>query len=98
MIATLVALLMMSATASAQQSSVSGYGPKDTDVLGEVAIGGPSGGDPTSGDSTNGVSPSTSGGLPFTGIDIGLMAGGAIVLIVAGASLARATRPKRTAA
>lgn len=103
LLAALVACLLMLAptTAFAQDSSIEGYGGEggnalstvnqgdaDDDSAAAAAAGGSSGDAKSSGDANVGP-----GALPFTGQDVGLMLLGSLVLIGAGAALARATRP-----
>lgn len=79
----LVFALAISPVATAQESSKRTYGGQQPFVAGGSGSGGDSGG------SADVASP---GSLPFTGLDLGLAAGGAILLIGAGAALASATR------
>ncbi len=96
-LAALVACLLMLAptTAFAQDSSIEGYGGEGGKALSTINQGDAADGsaaaaaaDGSSGDANVGP-----GALPFTGQDVGLMLLGSLVLIGAGAALARATRP-----
>ncbi len=82
LIAVLGALIFVPA-ASAADSSVNGYAHNEAQVVG----GGPSGGPGNvntarEGGGGNGV-------LPFTGLDLGFLIGGGVLLIAVGAALAR---------
>jgi hypothetical protein len=72
--------------AFAQSSSVSGYGGE-----GGEAVGATQSNDPT--DPTNPTRSTTStndaGVLPFTGLDVGFLLGGGLLLVAVGAGLAR---------
>lgn len=74
------------ASAIAQSSSADAYGGQGGDVQSAVQ----SGAEPTSANpSSSNSSGSGSSTLPFTGLDIGLMAVGGALLIAVGAGLAR---------
>lgn len=78
-------LSLMLATAAFGQSSVSGYNGPGGQVQSEVE-----------GDSTQPVATGNSGGgggsLPFTGLDVALLAGAGGVLVAAGVAMRRLTR------
>ena len=86
LIAVLGALVFVPA-ASAANSSVSGYAHNEAQVVG----GGPGNG-PNNGPGST-TSKATEGGgsgiLPFTGLDLGFLIGGGMLLIAVGAALAR---------
>ena len=76
-----VVALLFAQNAFAADASVNGYGGSGGKVQAQVAVTDPS--QPSS--------PGT-GSLPFTGMDLGLAAGGAIVLLAAGAAMAGVAR------
>jgi hypothetical protein len=81
LVATIFALLLAQ-TAFATNASVDTYGGNGGNVQSQI--------DPTAQSSpaqSSASSPGT-GGLPFTGLDLGLAAGGAVVLLAAGAAMA----------
>ncbi|MEO7197091.1 MAG: hypothetical protein ABIZ50_01315 [Solirubrobacterales bacterium] len=84
--AILAAALMIPAAASAQSPPVGGYGGSGGNVQ-NVLTGGSTGSD--SATSSSDTSAST-GTLPFTGLDIGWMIGGGILLVGAGIAMSRA--------
>jgi hypothetical protein len=84
---TLLLSLASSSAALGQESAKREYNPPQS----FVASGGGSGGDDSSG-SADSVG---SGSLPFTGMDLGLAAGGALLLIGAGAALATVNGRRR---
>lgn len=89
------------ATASAQSSSVDAYGGDGNAVVGVSGGGGGSNGPPSSDSGTgpngsvSGTGANGSGTLPFTGMDVSLLAGGGILLLLIGVGMARITaRPR----
>jgi hypothetical protein len=89
-----VVLCLALSTVAFGQSSVQGY----NDVAGQVQsqVGG--GGDGTPPSSTTPVSQASSGGsLPFTGLDVALLAGAGGLLVAAGFGMRRLTRSSGTA-
>lgn len=75
-------VLALPTFAVAQDASVSGYaggGGGNQGTLGQGNAGGP----------TTSAQSSQSGTLPFTGLDIGMMAAGGLILIAAGAGIGR---------
>jgi hypothetical protein len=81
--AVLVIALALAPAATAQSSSVGTYGGNGGQVAG-VAGGGES--------ANNAVNTSnTAGSLPFTGMDVGLVVGGGVLLLLAGIGMARLT-------
>lgn len=83
---TLLLSLASSSTALGQESAKREYNPPQS----FVASGG------GSGDDSSGSADSVgSGSLPFTGLDLGLAAGGALLLIGAGAALATVNGRRR---
>lgn len=85
----LVFTLAIASAAMAQGSAERTYGGDNTQSF--VASAGGSGGSGPSADVAD------SGSLPFTGLDLGLAAGGALLLIGAGAAMAAAASRKPTA-
>ena len=75
-LAAVVSALALAPSAAAQSSSVQTYGGKGGDVQAQVGAG-------------ERAQVSAGGGLPFTGLDLALMAGGGLVLLLVGASLAK---------
>jgi hypothetical protein len=88
-----VASLMFVPVVNAQDSSFKAYGGARGDVVGASI-----GGDPTDlGTTTTTSGDGGSGVLPFTGLDVGFLLGGGLLLIAVGAGLAR-IRPHGPAA
>lgn len=86
-VSALMVVLALAPAASAQSSSVDTYGGNGGAVAGVSSGGGPG----------SGTGSSSSGSLPFTGLDVGLIAGGGLVLLLMGIGMARITaRPTRT--
>lgn len=84
----LVVVLALAPTAMASNSSVETYGGQGGEVAGSV-----SGGDPT--DPGASADPaSSSSALPFTGLDVELLAGGGLVLLLGGVAMARMSRTR----
>lgn len=81
----IAALALLPAVSLAQSSSVGGYGGSGGEVQSALNSGGDSG---SSGDSGSGSA--KAGSLPFTGLDLGWMVGGGIVLVGAGIAMGRA--------
>lgn len=81
-IGALLVVLAIAPSASAAGSSVGTYGGNGSAVAGVA-----SGDDPGSGTGAT----SSSGSLPFTGLDVGLIAGGGLVLLLMGIGMARIT-------
>lgn len=75
--------LILPAASLAQSSSVGGYGGNGGEVQ-SALNGGADGGSADSGASAE------AGSLPFTGLDLGWMLGGGIVLVGAGIAMGRA--------
>lgn len=80
--------LMLAPAAMAQNSSAETYAGQG----GEVALVGNSD-DPGSG--TASVAADSSSTLPFTGLDVSLLAGGGLVLLLGGLAMARLTASRR---
>ena len=80
LVVALVLVLALSGTALAQ-SSVDGYSDQAGQIQSQVAGGGPGGGG-GGGDSS----------LPFTGLDVALLAGAGGLLVAAGLGMRRLTR------
>lgn len=81
-LATVIVALAFAPAAMAQNASSAGYGGQGSDL---VAISG-SGGSGGSGT----TSESDGGSLPFTGLDVGLAAGGGLLLLLIGLGMSRA--------
>lgn len=81
---TVVLVLALAPAAMAQDSSLRGY-PKATGDVAAIAAGGDSSdpGDPS------GTAANSSSALPFSGLDVTLLAGGGLVLLLAGVGMAR---------
>jgi hypothetical protein len=75
-------MLMLPAASLAQNASVKGYGGKGA-VESTIAGGGPGSGNPSA------VTTNDPSSLPFTGLDVGWMVGGAVLLIGAGIAMGR---------
>lgn len=82
----LVVMLAFAPTAMASNSSVETYGGQGGEVAGSVA-----GGDPTD---PGASASSSSSALPFTGLDVELLAGGGLVLLLGGVAMARMSRTR----
>ncbi len=80
--AVVVVALALAPAAFANNSSVETYGGQGGDVAGSVAGGGPT--DP----GATGAA-SNSSALPFTGLDLELLAGGGLLLLLGGFGMAR---------
>jgi hypothetical protein len=80
-----VAGLALAPAAYAQDSSFDAYGGERGEAVGATN----GGGDPTDPGATTTSRSSDSGVLPFTGMDVGFLLGGGLVLIAVGAGLAR---------
>lgn len=83
---TVVAAMALAPAAFAQSSSVDVYGGQGGESVGAL-----NNNDPTNPGTTSGGGASADGGgaLPFTGLDVGLLVGGGLLLIAVGAGLAR---------
>lgn len=73
----IIAALAFAPAAMADSSSVGTYGGQGGDVAGSVSS--DSGGDPAD----------QAGALPFTGLDVGLMVGGGVLLLLVGFTMSR---------
>ncbi len=82
-LASIVAVLAFAPSAMAQNASSSGYSGQSSEL---VAVGGGSG----SGGSGTGTSDPSGSSLPFTGLDVGLAAGGGLLLLLIGLAMSRA--------
>ena len=87
MVVVAFALLAVAPVAYGAGAVTDGYGGKGGGVLGAVNSGGGNGSPPAQ------VAEASSGSLPFTGLDIGLLALGGGVLIAVGFGLRRLARP-----
>ncbi len=91
-VASIAALcLLVPGAAMAQSSSLEGYSEPRADIEGSSTSGGDpgdrSGGDPSGADPA--AETAGSGSLPFTGLDLGLMAAGGVVLAGMGFGMRR---------
>jgi hypothetical protein len=94
-----VVAVALTATAPAYGQSAVGdaYGGNGGGIMGAVSEGGPGGGN--GGETTSSapaqvqVASADSGSLPFTGLDLGLLALGGVVLVGVGVGLRRFARP-----
>jgi hypothetical protein len=84
---TVVAAMAVAPAAFAQSSSVEVYGGKGGESVGALNNNDPT--DPGSTAGSGGGSVDRGGALPFTGLDVGLLVGGGMLLIAVGAGLAR---------
>jgi hypothetical protein len=89
-LATLFALVFAQG-AFAANASVETYGGAGGGTQAQISAGGPS----SPGSPGTGSSGTTAGGLPFTGLDLAILAGGGVLLIGAGAAMAVVSRPSR---
>ena len=71
------------------QTSTEGYAGQGGNTLAEVSQGTGPGGGPGGGSPPAGPSAEGSGTLAFTGLDLGLIAGGGLLLLALGAGMAR---------
>ncbi len=83
--AILTAALLLPAASLAQSSSVGGYGGNGGEVQNALGSGSAGTTDPSGSGSVT-----KAGTLPFTGLDLGWMIGGGIVLVGAGIAMGRA--------
>lgn len=93
--AAVVVMASLAAVPAYAQSSVGdGYAGRGSGVLGAVTHGG-GGGTPTPQvvSSTGNTSSGSGSSLPFTGLDVGLLALGGVALVVVGVGLRRFARP-----
>jgi hypothetical protein len=100
-IACALALILALATTAYGQSSVDGYNDQGGQIQTTVDNGGGSGGDGLAG-ATDPVTTTTTtaddgGSLPFTGLDVALLAAAGGVLAAAGLGMRRLTRAPGTA-
>jgi hypothetical protein len=90
-----MALVLAMATTAYGQSSIDGYNDQGGQIQSTVGQGGGGGG----GDETSPVSTSDEGGsLPFTGLDLALLAAAGGLLAAAGLGMRRLTRAPGSAA
>ena len=89
---TVVAAMALAPAAFAQSSSVEVYGGQGGEAVGALNNNDPTNPGTTSNPGTTaggGASADAGGALPFTGLDVGLLIGGGLLLIAVGAGLAR---------
>jgi|Tabmets5t2r1_1033131.scaffolds.fasta_scaffold26946_1 hypothetical protein len=92
-----LALVLALATTAYGQSSIEGYNDQGGQIQSTVGQGGPGGGG--EGGDTTPVSTSDEGGsLPFTGLDLALLAAAGGLLVAAGFGMRRLTRAPGPAA
>jgi hypothetical protein len=89
-----LALVLALATTAFGQSSVDGYNDQGGQVLSAVDQGGSGGGGDVAGATTSATSPASDdgGSLPFTGLDLALLAAAGGVLVAVGLGMRRLTR------
>jgi hypothetical protein len=87
--AALIAVLAFATTAYGQNSSVEGYNDNAGSIQAQVQGGG--------GTTPAAVTEADSGALPFTGLDVALLAGAGGLLLLAGFGARRLTRAPETA-
>lgn len=88
--------LVVAGPAYAQSATSDAYAGKGGGIVGTVNSGGPSSGNGPSASAPQQVqvaSSSGNGSLPFTGLDIGLLALGGVALVGVGVGLRRFARP-----
>jgi hypothetical protein len=90
-----LALMLALATTAFGQSSVDGYNDQGGQIQSTVDQGGSGGGDGLAGTTT--TTADDGGGLPFTGLDVALLAAAGGVLAAAGLGMRRLTRAPGTA-
>ena len=88
----LVVVLAFAPVAAASNSSVETYGGQGGELAGSV-----SGGDPSD-PGASGDPASNSSALPFTGLDLELLAGGGLILLLGGVAMARMSRTRHDTA
>jgi hypothetical protein len=94
-----LALVLALATTAYGQSSIEGYNDQGGQIQSTVGQGGPGGGGGGEGGDTTPVSTSDEGGsLPFTGLDLALLAAAGGLLVAAGFGMRRLTRAPGPAA
>jgi hypothetical protein len=81
---TAILALALAPAAFAQNVSGQGYGGQGAEVAAVTAGGDP--GDPSS------TGSASSGSLPFTGLDVTLLAGGGLLLLLIGVGMSRAVK------
>jgi len=87
--------LVVAGPAYAQSATSDAYAGKGGGIVGTVNTGGPSGNGPSASapQQVQVASSSGSGSLPFTGLDVGLLALGGVALVGVGIGLRRFARP-----
>lgn len=87
--------LVVAGPAYAQSATSDAYAGKGGGIVGTVNSGGPSGNGPSAAapQQVQVASSSGNGSLPFTGLDIGLLALGGVALVGVGVGLRRFARP-----
>jgi hypothetical protein len=91
-IACALALVLALATTAYGQSSVDGYNDQGGQIQTTVDNGGGSGGDGVAGATSPTTTADDGGSLPFTGLDLALLAAAGGVLAAAGLGMRRLTR------
>lgn len=84
--------LVVAAPAYAQSATSDAYAGKGGGIVGTVNSGGPSGNGPSAAPQQVQAA-SSNGSLPFTGLDVGLLALGGVALVGVGVGLRRFARP-----
>lgn len=87
--------LVVAGPAYAQSATSDAYAGKGGGIVGTVNSGGPSGNGPSASapQQVQVASSSGNGSLPFTGLDVGLLALGGVALVGVGIGLRRFARP-----
>jgi hypothetical protein len=92
-----LALILALATTAYGQSSVDGYNDQGGQIQSTVDNGGGGGGGGLAGTTTTTTTADDGGSLPFTGLDVALLAAAGGVLAAAGLGMRRLTRAPGTA-
>ena len=85
--------LVVAGPAYAQSATSDAYAGKGGGIVGTVNSGGPSGNGPSASAPQQVQASTGNGSLPFTGLDIGLLALGGVALVGVGIGLRRFARP-----
>ncbi|HXE45813.1 MAG TPA: hypothetical protein VN635_11520 [Conexibacter sp.] len=85
--------LVVAGPAYAQSATSDAYAGKGGGIVGTVNSGGPSGNGPSAPAPQQVQAASSNGSLPFTGLDVGLLALGGVALVGVGIGLRRFARP-----
>jgi hypothetical protein len=94
LVTVLALTLALTSTAFAQGASSDPYVDEGGQVQGQIQDEGTGGTDEAAANTTSG---DTGGSLPFTGLDLSLIAGGGVLLLAAGIAMRRLTPGSRSA-